>query len=294
MEDDLVKCLDELKLIRKYLIKKGKLRYQGNVIKNKLAETEKIFEKSSNIIQCITSKEIKPKSLTFIASISDEIKLYYSQIINLCSKPACHMSSSDSDSSETCSNPELKMEFDLKTACSLIPVMNNNENSIKGIIDSIEMYSDMLSSSGQKLLITFVLKSRLSQNAKLRMLPEYSSTKDLIKDLKNKLLVKKSPTAIQSRLQTVSQGYRTIEQFGTAIENLFADLTIAQADGDAEKYEIAARNYKHLNEAIQAAKDEELSAASSSRGEDVMHFSTRGRGKSYSHFNSHTRPQIRG
>ncbi|XP_064076260.1 uncharacterized protein LOC135194575 [Vanessa tameamea] len=193
------------------------------------------------------------------------------------------MSSSDSDSSETCSNPELKMEFDLKTACSLIPVMNNNENSIKGIIDSIEMYLDMLSSSGQKLLITFVLKSRLSQNAKLRMLPEYSSTKNLIKDLKNKLLVKKSPTAIQSRLQTVSQGYRTIEHFGTEIENLFADLTIAQADGDAEKYEIlkpinerfaiqrfsdglrnsrlstiiAARNYKHLNEAIQAAKDEE-------------------------------------
>lgn len=151
MEDELVKYLDKLKLIRKYLIKKGKLRYQGNVIKNKLAETENILEKSSNVIQCVTSKEIKRKSLTFIASISDEIKSYYSQIITLCSKPAYHTSSSDSDSSETCSNPEPKMEFDLKTMCSLIPV----------IIDSIEMYSDMLSPSGQKLLITFVLKSRM-------------------------------------------------------------------------------------------------------------------------------------
>lgn len=138
MEDEIVKYLDKLKLIRKYLIKKGKLRYQGNVIKNKLAETENILEKSSNVIQCVTSKEIKRKSLTFIASISDEIKSYYSQIIALYS-------------SETCSNPEPKMEFDLKTMCSLIPV----------IIDSIEMYSDMLSPSGQKLLITFVLKSRM-------------------------------------------------------------------------------------------------------------------------------------
>lgn len=58
-------------------------------------------------------------------------------------------------------------KFDIKTATSLIPVMDNSEQTIEKIIDGIEMYNEYLVDTTQKkLLITFVLKTRLSKSAK--------------------------------------------------------------------------------------------------------------------------------
>lgn len=289
MENELIQCLTDIESIKKYLVKKGKSRFSGNILQNKLEESEIIYEKSKQIIKLFSDqKYIKPEKLKLINSTWENIKDLYNKILELSIIPE-----SDSDSI---------MEFDLKTACNLIPVMDNNENTSKRIIDSVEMYSEMLSDSGKKLLIKFVLKSRLSENAKLRLSTEYSSISDLVKDLRKCLLTKKSFTAIQSRLQSINQGWRTIDQYGAEIEKLFSDLTISQADGNTESYAvlkplnekiaikrfsdglrdsrlstiIAARNYEHLNEAIQAAKDEELHAASTSKGEGVMYFSRRG------------------
>lgn len=311
MEDELLKCLDELTIIRKYLVKKGKSRFKGNVIKNKLAETEIIFDKSKRLIQLLTTKEgIKTDILTRLTSLRNEIKSCYSQIIELCTETREDSSSSESDLCYTDSKTEITMEFDLKTACSLIPVMNSKENNIKSIIDSVEMYADMLSEAGKKLLITFVLKSRLSENAKLRMSNNYTSANDLVRDLRSVLLPKKSFTAIQSRLQNTTQGWRTIDQYGTEIEKLFTNLTISQADGNSQNYSvlkplneklaikrfadglsdsrlstiIAARNYHSLTDAIQAAKDEELAVASTSRGENVMQYSHHARGRSQANY----------
>lgn len=309
MEDELFKCLDELTLIRKYLIKKGKSRFKGNVIANKLSETEIIYDKSKEIIQLLSAKGgIKTDILARLTSIKDEIKTCYLKIHQLCTED----SSSESDFCDTSSNTDIIMEFDLKTACSLIPVMNSRENNIKSIIDSVEMYADMLSEAGKKLLITFVLKSRLSENAKLRMSSSYTTTSDLVKDLRSTLLPKKSFTAIQSRLQNTKQGWRTIDQYGTEIEKLFTNLTISQADGNSQNFAvlrplneklaikrfadglsdsrlstiIAARNYNTLKDAIQAAKDEELTVASTSKAENIMQFTRRGRGESHANNNS--------
>lgn len=306
MEDDLLDCLNELKLIRKYLIKKGKARYKGNIIKNKLCEVEIIYEKSKELIKILSTKQgVKSELLKSLSVYKTEIESCYLQIIDLCTE-----SKSDSDSeskfSEASQNPVLIMEFDLKTACSLIPVMTNNENKIKNIIDSVEMYADMLSETGKSLLIKFVLKSRLSESAKLRISSDYTSVSDLVRDLRNSLLPKKSFTAIQSQLQNATQDWRTIDQYGIELEKLFTDLTISQADGNSQNYSvlkpineklaikrfadglrdtrlstiIAARNYCSLKDAIQAAKDEELTSASTSVDEDVMQFSRQGKGKS--------------
>lgn len=312
MEDELLKYLEELKLIRKYLIKKGQSRFKGNVIKNKLLEVEIIYAKSKELIQLLTSKQgTKSESLSSLCLLNDEIKSCYLHIIDLCSVTR---EDSESEFCEANSNPELIMEFDLKTACSLIPVMNNN--NIKSIIDSVEMYAEMLSETGKKLLIKFVLKSRLSENAKLRMSNDYVSASDFVKDLRNILLPKQSFTALQSRLQNVTQGWRNIDQYGTELENIFTNLTISQADGNPENYSIlkplnekmaikrfadglrdsrlstiiSARNYNSLTDAIQAAKDEELTAASTSTGvENVMQFSRRGRGKWHAYNSYHER-----
>lgn len=312
MEDELLQCLNSLTIIKKYLIKKGKSRFQGNVIQNKLLETETVFARSKRIIQFLSNKEgIKPELLTRITVLRDEIKACYLRITELCTESKKDSSSSsESDFCDTIPDTDIIMEFDLKTACNLIPVMSsNNENNIKGTIDSIEMYADMLSEAGKKLLITFVLKSRLTENAKLRMSNSYTSANDLVRDLRSTLLPKKSFTAIQSRLQNTTQGWRTIDQYGTEIEKLFTNLTISQANGNSQDYAvlkplneriaikrfadglsdsrlstiIAARNYDNLKDAIQAAKDEELTAVSTQESGDVMQFSRRGRGKSHAY-----------
>ncbi|XP_063359879.1 uncharacterized protein LOC134649092 [Cydia amplana] len=188
------------------------------------------------------------------------------------------------------------MEFDLKSACSLIPLMDGTEETTKRLIDAVDMYSGMLNETGKKSLITFVLKGRLSESAKLRMSATYTTVEQLIRDLRNSLLPKKSFTAIHSRLQNISQGWRSIDQYGSEIEKLFSELTITQAEGNSASYDvlkplnekmcikkftdglkdprlstiIAARNFSSLKDAIQAAQDENVSRPTTSSQSEVM------------------------
>ncbi|XP_063369302.1 uncharacterized protein LOC134657670 [Cydia amplana] len=188
------------------------------------------------------------------------------------------------------------MEFDLKSACSLIPLMDGTEETTKRLIDAVDMYSGMLNETGKKSLITFVLKGRLSESAKLRMSATYTTVEHLIRDLRNSLLPKKSFTAIHSRLQNISQGWRSIDQYGSEIEKLFSELTITQAEGNSASYDvlkplnekmcikkftdglkdprlstiIAARNFSSLKDAIQAAQDEDISRPTTSSQSEVM------------------------
>ncbi|KAH1021777.1 hypothetical protein HUJ04_011261 [Dendroctonus ponderosae] len=59
---------------------------------------------------------------------------------------------------------------DLKTAISLLPVLKDTESSTNQLIDAIELYESVLTDDGKRLLINFVLKTRLSSSAKLRVL----------------------------------------------------------------------------------------------------------------------------
>ena len=283
MIETLVENYNDLKEIRKYLVKKGKSRYVGKTIEIKLGEAKNIFDKCSELFLLLKSKQ----DIKVISSASDifkNIKELYEDINNLCMDPNIEI---------------VKMEFDLKTACNLLPVMDGTENVTKRLIDGIEMYSEMINASDNDLLIKFVLKNRITENAKLRLAGTYKSISELVKDMRTHLITKKSFTAIQSRLQNISQGFRSIDEYGTELEQLFTDLTISQADGESTKYNvlkpinekfairkfadglkssrlstiIAARNYNSLKDAIQAAKDEDCLISSGSG--DVMHFTNK-------------------
>lgn len=79
-------------------------------------------------------------------------------------------------------------------------------NVKKQLIDGIEYYNTILTTPECKNnLIQFVLKSRLSQTAKLKLEQSYSSVSALLLDMKNNLLPKKSATAMQFKLQTRAQ-----------------------------------------------------------------------------------------
>lgn len=174
-------------------------------------------------------------------------------------------------------------KFDLRTAASLLPVMNGTENVTRQLIDGIDLYDSLLDASGKTSLTNYVLKTRISQNAKIRLANSYTSNQNLIRDIKTHFLTKKAASTLSVQLSTIRQGNRSIEDFGRKIEDLLSELTIAQADGNEEALNVLsgvneklainsfanglnsadvrtivkARNYAKLGEAIRGAKDED-------------------------------------
>ncbi|KAI5639004.1 hypothetical protein NE865_08456 [Phthorimaea operculella] len=181
--------------------------------------------------------------------------------------------------------------FELKIAMSLLPVMTDVESNTKELINGIEYYDSILEKPECKTkLINFVLKSRLSPSAKLRLSATYATVASLLKDMRAQLLSKKASTSIQTKLLQTRQNDRSISDYGKEISELMVDLTISQANGDAASYTvlkplnekmaikrfadglrnrrlstiIAARNYSSLKDAVQAAQDEEVASTSTS------------------------------
>lgn len=134
----------------------------------------------------------------------------------------------------------------------------------------------------------------MSQSAKLKLNSNYLNVDDLTKDMRKELLPQKSAASIQDKLHRIRQNDLNIEDYGKKILDMFVELTISQSEGNSESYNIlknvnekfaikkfadglrnrrlstviAARNYKSLKDAIQAAKEEETEGPSTSG--DVM------------------------
>lgn len=207
-----------------------------------------------------------------------------------------------SDSSYSESESSNMAKFDLKIALSLLPVMTDKEDNTKELIDGIEYYGSTLATSEISQLISFVLKTRLSQSAKLKILDKYEVVADLLEDMRMHLLPLKAATALQSKLLTISQKERSVSNFGQELSELFRDLTISQANGNTDHYKIlcplnenfaikrfadglrnrrigtiiSARDYKSLKDAIQGAQEEEMTSVPGSA--DILGMRRQGRG----------------
>lgn len=290
MADILHKLCRDIKDIRVYLIKIGKGRRQGNILTKKLSEANEIFSTFQSCIDRISTDvkagHIKSSDSKVIDKYICEFRTLYTEVIQL-----CQFSDSDENTMSA---------FDLKVALSLLPLMTDEEANTKQLIDNIDYYASTLTSSDCKLLIDFVLKSRLSQGAKLQLKSSYSSVSELTSDMKNVLLPKKSATAIQEKLTHMRQNDLSVRDFGKQISELFIDLTISQANGSSSSYDvlkplnekfaikkfsdglrnrrlstiIAARDFSSLKDAIQAAQDEEVQSSTS--GEILGMSSNRG------------------
>lgn len=175
-------------------------------------------------------------------------------------------------------------KFDLKTAASLLPTMDDTEDVTKQLIDAIQLYNEFLDNPGKNLLINYVLKIKISQNAKLRLEKQYNSVDELTRDMKRHLITKKSAAAMSTQLHSVKQDNKTLNEYAKIVEQLFINLTLAEAGDDDnavtvlqevnEKLAInafsnglknselrtiiKARNFSKLKDAINSAKEEEL------------------------------------
>lgn len=281
MAEDLVRMLNDLKTVRTYLVKIGPDRRTGKIVNIKKEEANKLFEEYNTFVNILKSQESYQEQRSLTDKICLEIQRIYLEIIDLCSGSGSKKQSSKMSSES----------FDLKIALNLLPVMNDNDDTTKQLIEGIEYYSAVLSNEVCKnKLIQFVLKSRLSQKAKLLLCSKYDTIDDLIRDMRKILLPQKSYTALHAKLQQSRQNEKSISDFGRELSELFVDLTISQADGNSKNYEIlrplneklaikrfsdglrnrrtstiiAARNFSSLSDAVQSAMDEELSAPSTS------------------------------
>lgn len=284
MAEDLTLLVNELRIIRSYLIKIGPSRREGKILERKKEEAKCIFHKFNSLID-IYNAQLKSdesyKYISLISKINEEFNSLYSEILKLCSKEI--KGGKFSPQSDIMADT-----FELKVALSLLPVANDEVSSLKHLIEGIEYYGSILSNAECKnKLVNFVLKTRLSQNAKLKLCPNYESLDSLLKDMRKCLLPQKSSTAIQTKLQQAYQHEKSVVEFGKEITDLFVDLTISQADGDQNAYNIlrplnekyairrfadglrsrrlslivAARNFTSLKDAIQSAQDEEITTS---------------------------------
>lgn len=281
--DSLQSLRDNLKYILEYLTKLGPERRSQPLGKNKLEEAKLAYSKLECIVSQINNQIVKSQidtdDLTIIKTLITEIDLIYDKIKTfICVETV----------KKTDSPTELKMgsdnKFDLKTAIALLPVMTGHESTTKALIDGIELYSSMIDTESHKQLINFVLKTRLSSSAKLRLKQKYDVVQDLLRDMNKYLIQKQSAVSLQSKLLNTCQGKnRSIESYGSELENLFVNLTIAQSDNDAAKFDIlrpinekvaikrfadglenarlstiiASRTFESLPEAIRCAIDEQ-------------------------------------
>lgn len=270
------KLYEEILDIRKYLIKLGPSRRQGSILEKKLNECKLIIQQYNTYLENINKIPRTVEEENKIKETCKNINDLYEEIISL--------------TQQVKDNFE-KMAFDLKIALNLLPVMTDDEFITRQLIDGIEYYSSVIDSASHRNLINFVLKSRLSQGAKLKLLSNYNTVEALLIDMKQILLPKKSASALQKQLLNFKQNEMTIDDFGRKLSELFVSLTISQSEGNSSQFNvlktinekqairqfcdglrnrristiITAQKYECLKDAVQAAIEEDTSNSSNAQ-----------------------------
>lgn len=273
MKQKLIDIHSSLSYLRKYIVKLSIERRNSKLAYDKYLEAKELNEELNILVQQINQlgkNSFSSADWLELSSLAQVIPPIYQEICGLVTyRPP--------------KEDRMASTFDFKTAIALMPVMVNGQDEVTNrLIEGISLYSSTLQSTLHKDLINFVLKTRLSSSAKLRLKSTYATVESLIKDMKTHLLQKKSAVALQTQLLNTRQGNKSIESFGNELEEVFVNLTIAQACGDDTHYNIlrplneklavkrfsdglsnhrlstiiASRQFQSLPEAIQAAVDE--------------------------------------
>lgn len=299
MAENIKNLYNSLIGIRTYLIKIGQTRRKGKISEVKLQEAKEVLIHYNDCIDKLNKAGIRDDTeRDLVHRYCSDFKALYQEISQLCNNTEDEDQlqefgdSEVSDYSDSEPGQTIIMDkFDIKVALSLLPMMTDKEDNTKELIDGIEYYNSLIAETSGIQLISFVLKTRLSQSAKLKLSSKYDKVDELIRDMRKHLLPQKAATAIHTRLQTARQNERSVADFGKEITELFVDLTISQADGNTEHCGIlrplneklaikrfadglrnsrlstiiAARNYSSLKDAIQAAQEEEMASSSTAQ-----------------------------
>lgn len=292
MEVELTSLFVQLKLLRESIVKLGPSRRKGRNFDTKISEVKALYRK----FKCIVSESSK---------FSEEL----AQLI--CKIEALYVDTVKFESGTETEQNMAAEKFSLRTAVSLLPKMSGDELVTQDLIDAIGLYSSMLVEADNALLIKFVLTTRLTQGARIRLSSSYATVDCLLADMKKHLLTVESDVAVQAKLARARQNDRSVADFGAEIEKLMVNLTISQAGESSEAYEIlrplnekyairkfadglrnqrlgtiiTARNLTCLKDAIRVAEDEGCASSAQvmayQRWPARGGFDNRGRGNGY-------------
>lgn len=284
METVLQKFLNELTIVQVYLRKLGpeKRHAKPEKVLSEINKAKSIYDEFLNYINDFSDKEL---NVDVIYNCINSIKLCYEKILSY----------GISTTIQTEHNQNME-DFNIKAATSLIPILDGSEQCLESLIGAIELYKSCIKTDQHPMLIKFILKTRLDKTSKLKLKDNYDTVDSLLHDITQFLLTRKSPHSLQQQLACITQNNLSITKYGEKLEQLFSELTISQAEGNAEAIKvlspinerfainkfadglrsrrlstiIAARNYASLREAVRGAEDEQLATSSSMQQRDTV------------------------
>lgn len=176
---------DQLEKLKENIVKLGPERRQKEIGRKKLDESHQLVSQAADIVSQLKGQKIKlsPSEIQLSNTLVDEINEIYIRIKTL-------LAFVDTES-QTENKMAAKSGFDIKTAIALLPIMTGQEDVTKQLIDGILMYSSLINDESQKTIIDFVIKTRVSSSAKLRLKTAYLSVEALVDDMRKFLLLGK-------------------------------------------------------------------------------------------------------
>lgn len=116
-----------------------------------------------------------------------------------------------------------KQNFDLNLALKMLKEYNGH-SSVNDYIDSINLYNDLLTDEGSILLVDFVYRHCLKEEAKRAFVAKPATVDDLVSTLRNRFKVRDTIAGINFKMANTFQGNRSVHKYAMQIEQLMGDL----------------------------------------------------------------------
>ena len=139
------------------------------------------------------------------------------------------------------------MDFEFKTAGSLVPDFDGTSKDLNDFVDCVTYYNGALKATENAKFLDYVLKVKLKGKAKLALTSTPKTLDELCKLLKLRFKPRATVASLQAELSSLQQRDKSVAGFSAHIEDLTKKLTDLQV---AEKGEAASDVIKSLNDTL--------------------------------------------
>ena len=116
-----------------------------------------------------------------------------------------------------------KQNFDLNLALKMLKEYKGH-SIVNDYIDSINLYNDLLTDEGSILLVDFVYRLCLKEEAKRVFVAKPTTVDDLVSTLRNRFKVRDTIASINFKMANTFQENRSVHKYAMQFEQLMGDL----------------------------------------------------------------------
>lgn len=226
-------------------LKKSPNRQRNQKSANKkLDEIQQNCDRINKLCENLRKKQLNKAEEEYIQGLREKAKEYKEKAIKII---ITNIKDKDSDNEESDENSEQKentrniemSEFDYNTAQKLPMLSIDREDkrteAIRDFVNNVEFYHDTLTNQGKTTLISFITKCKI-QGKTLTELGNLRPT--TLVELKRDLLTKCGPKdtieTVQTKLNMIRQGQRSMREYINDIENLTTKMTNLEVSSQTE------------------------------------------------------------